>query len=403
MQILEPNEKQVHSYSNEEGHFIETFLLGTKPTNHETADPSDDFTINKEYGHKIAQTFDKKHFAIIPELIKERGRYGGGHFWAQSKDEILAGYQKHSHGIITKIKGPYPYNDGTDDYYYKANIKLAGSKAASVLINEGQKTWIPYATSCHLWTGDNHDIKNAEGLGIALVIKGAYGSDAVVTKLCKGSEQACDKSLGASILCEKEDSENAEIISSLVSKTASISTYMDNPNKEAPSNAAPQEAPKPNTIIETQKHVTESPSISQQSTVMISAEELETLKQAAKEVTVLRNKDKLNSINALLTKVKDEKARKEMTDELSKLDNKEVDLIVEKVAKLYPILKASEQEGEPKPEEEGGTKANKKGKAASITLPNEPKVEEEEQSKAASITVNEVAQLRSVLFGRRAN
>ena len=120
-----------------------------------------------------------------------------------------------------------------------------------------------------------------------------------------------------------------------------------------------------------------------------------------KIVTELKNKDKLNTLNNLLIKVKDEKAKEELIKKYSKHDN--VDQIKEILNDFLPILKASEQE-EPEPEKDDGDKQKTGGKSKGASLPAEPVIPKEEtESKAASIPVNKLQEiLKFTMSGGRA-
>jgi hypothetical protein len=412
VQILAHN-PEIQSYSNEDGHFITGFLIGTKPNEAR-------WQISKRTGHELVQKFVGKDFAIIPELInKPLSEGGGGHYFGQdTKEDLLKGYAENSHGKYTRVKGPYSYNDGSDDYYYNFDIKLRDSKAASALLEHGSKTWVPYSHSPHIWplAGPDDDIYDWEPIGGALVIKGAYGPQAVISKLCKGTASACEKSLGASSMtmkeaeerhydhidkvlegvsfekmCGQKDGELAQIITSLVSKTASSQISMPE-NKDSVTNT-PQittltaEVAKPNATVNAQEAITTA-KITNIVTPEQYAESEKSRLELEKRVTELVNKDKLNTLNNLFAKVKDEKAKEELIKKYSKLDN--VDQIKEIINELYPILRASEEEEkkeEEKPVEE--EKTAKKGRSGS--LPKEPELPKEEtESKAASVPVNKI-------------
>lgn len=405
MQILASN-PEIQSYSTEEGHFITGFLIGTKPNEAR-------WQISKKTGHDKVQKFIGKDFAIIPELInKPLSQGGGGHYFGQdTKEDLLKGYAENSHGKYTKVKGPYSYNDGTDDYYYNFDIKLRDSKAASALLEHGSKTWVPYSVSPHIWplAGPDEDIYDWEPIGGALVIKGAYGNQAVISKLCKGTAAQCEKSLGASqsaktSTCEVGDQQTAEIISSIVSKSASLPHTMPE-NKEAVSTpvvttlTAEVAKPNANATVESQTAITNA-SITKVVTPEQFSEVEKRNQELEKRVTELVNKDKINTLSNLFIKVKDEKVKEELIKKYSKLDN--VDQIKEIINELYPILRASEQEEEDKPAEDkdAGEEKEKqvkaKSKGASASLPKEPEIpkDDNESSKAASVPPNKVKGIR---------
>lgn len=145
MQVLAHN-PEIESYSEETGNYIKGFLIGTKLNDA-------NWKINKQTGHDLIKKFEGTDFAIIPHLLNTPlSKGGGGHYFGQDTPEDLKrGYAENSHGKYHKILGPYSYNDGTDDYWYSAIIKLRDSKAASELVKHGKETWVPYSVSPHIW------------------------------------------------------------------------------------------------------------------------------------------------------------------------------------------------------------------------------------------------------------
>lgn len=405
MQVLAHN-PEIQTYSNEDGNFITGFLIGTKLNDA-------NWRINKQTGHDLIRKFEGTDFAIIPQLItKPLSQGGGGHYFGQdTREDLLKGYAEHSHGKYHKVLGPYSYNDGTDDYFYNAIIKLRDSKAASELVKHGKETWVPYSVSPHIWprAGPDSDIFDWEPIGGALVIKGAYGSQAVLSKMCKGTSAQCEKSLGAStdrkdiglVLneiakpCEVKDAEAAEIISSLVSKTASIQTSMPENKADTTSNTPvvttlTAEVAKPNATVESQTAITNAAI-----TKVVTPEQYSDLEKRFAEVEKqnkqLQEDKKMNTLNNLLSKVKDEKAKEELIKKYSKSEN--VDLVKEIINEWYPVLRASEEEDkEDKPAEDEDVQQAKKvkSKGASSSLPAEPVIPKDEESKAASIPVNKL-------------
>ena len=405
MQVLSHN-PEIESYSDATGDYIKGFLIGTKLNDA-------NWKINKQTGHDLIKKFEGTDFAIIPHLLNTPlSKGGGGHYFGQDTPEDLKkGYAENSHGKYHKILGPYSYNDGTDDYWYSAIIKLRDSKAASELVKHGKETWVPYSVSPHIWpkAGPDSDIFDWEPIGGALVIKGAYGPQAVISKMCKGTSAQCEKSLGASIEtitpCEKNDEELAEIISSLVSKTAN-SPHTMSESKDAVT--TPQittltaEVAKPNTnaTVNAQEAITNA-----QVTKIVTPEQFAEAEkrnsELEKQVKQLLEDKKLNTLNNLLIKVKDEKAKEELIKKYSKHEN--VDLIKEIVNDWFPVLKASEEEQKPEAEDNGNGEKQAKPKSKGASLPAEPAIlKEETDSKAASIPVNKLQEiLRHMRSGGR--
>lgn len=304
--------------------------------------------------------------------------YGDG-----SEQSILSGYKQYSHGTYQKVLGPFPYNDGTDDVYYDCIIKLHNSKAAAALVENGQKTWIPFAHSPHIWPieGPDDNITDFRFLGGALVVKGAYGANAVISKMCKGTAPVCTKSLSASV-----DEQTAQIITSLVSKAASTQLSM--------AENIPNDVTKAPIELKTEPVSPANPAPVNQLT--ITAEELQKIKDEAvakadaiwkEKVTALETKDKNNTLNIVFAKVKDPTVRDAL---IKKYLPQDVDLVKQAVDDAIAHLS---QEEEPKPEEkpEEPPVSGKKSKSASIELPKEPVAEVE--SKTASAPVNKAVEL----------
>jgi hypothetical protein len=408
VQVLQ-HEPETKSWSDDTGDYVHGFLIGTKPNDAK-------WRVSKKTIHNLVQKFVGRDFAIIPHLIeKPLSQGGGGHYFGlDTYDDLIRGYAANSHGKYVKVKGPYSYNDGTDDVFYTADIKLRDSKAASVLMELGPKMWTPFSVSPHIWPleGPDNDITNWEPIGGALVIKGAYGPEAIISKMCRGTSAQCEKSLGASTTMQCNDTENrvAEIISSHVSLAGSTSHIM--PENANPSPPAAQvtnptvtevkaaEAPKVSATLESQQAITNAKIVTPEQY----AESEKRRQELEKQVTQLVNEAKINTLNTMFAKVKDEKVKKELLDEFGKLDKEKVDLINSSLSRLYPILKASEQE-EPQPsteETEPNGKKEQKAKSKSASLPKEPELPKQEtESKAASAPVNKAKVIAEFLRGGR--
>ena len=211
-----PGPDKSQFFHDETGNYINSYLISTKSNDA-------NWRIHKSTGHEKVKTFLNRDFPIIPELIKTPPEKGGGGHVRGTKEEVLRKYADNSHGKIIKILGPYYYKDGTDDYYYRAITKLSNSRAAAALVEHGKDTWIPYSVSPHIFIKEGNDLDgwtDWEGAGLCLVIKGAFGEESIITKLCKGSESQCMNSLVASTT-ETLDKTLAQIISSHISKFAS--------------------------------------------------------------------------------------------------------------------------------------------------------------------------------------
>jgi hypothetical protein len=201
-----------HITEQEDVHLIETFLISTKPN-------KAGWRATK---HDNIQDWVGTDFVMIPEKIFDLSQKQPGHMAEGSYEDEMAEIRQHSHGKITKVKGPFPYNDGTDDYYYNAIVKLSGSKSAAALVEHGDKTWTKFAVSPTILPteGNDDNITKYKPMGLFLVIEGAYGDNAVVEKMCRGSALKCGTSLSAAIHQLNHDTSDehlSEILTSYIS------------------------------------------------------------------------------------------------------------------------------------------------------------------------------------------
>lgn len=364
MQILE-EPRLVSETENVE--LIRTFLIGTKENEAQ-------WKISKENGHQIAQKFIGKDFYIIPERIfkpLEEGR--GGHTQEGSFESELAEIKKNSHGVIQKLYGPLSYDDGTDDYYYDAGVKLSNSKAASVLLENGSKTWTKFAVSPHLWRtrGPDDNILDAEAMGLALVIKGAYGDDAVVRKYCSGGAVKCNESLAASI---------QDVITSLESKTNALNISMSAQQVEQVS-AQPTVTEIKAPVQETAKVVEQVKEVYQPKVegITISSEEYEAYKKEREEHKQLVLENKTSKLNGMFSSVSDASEKEKLVE---KYIDENVNLLSRFLNDIKPHI-----ENSVKSAEQVAAEANKSKTANQpSSLRQEPKVEKkEENSKTAAV------------------
>jgi len=374
LQILEP--PQTESYTNEKGHYIKTFLISTKAN-------EAGWKVNRATIQDKINSFIGKPFVIIPEHLSSQRQKG--HIFANSKDGLLEEYKKHTHGIIESISQPYSYQDGTDDVFYTANIKLNDSKAASALLDSGAKTWVPFAVSPHIWhsAGPENDITDWEGISLSLVPKGAYGQEAVINKYCKGDKPSCDKSLAA--ICDKEDSSLAASITSLVSQSET-KDIMSAQVQQIPQVIAGEQTKQ--SIQEDQK---------KEDSITLTKEDFEALhkqveekKQLDEQVKTLLKENKTTKLNTIFKSVKDESLKKTLIDKYFNADvNQLNDFYGDIHSHVFPSL-IEEAKAQAEQEAKNKLVEENKGKSKAASLPKEPKVEE---SKAASIvpkSVNEI-------------
>jgi len=353
----------------EDSHIIDTFLISTKPN-------EANWRINKQTGHQKVQSFLGTDFFIIPESIFS-GEGQPGHPITGTVEEQLEQIKKNSHGKITKIKGPYPYEDGTDDYYYRANVTLSNSLAAATLIENGSKTWVPFAVSPQIAVieGPDSDVRDWKAMGLGLVIKGAYGNEAVVHKYCSGSNHVCNKTLAAAI---------QDVVSSLVSNTDIVNHTM----------AQVVEVPQVSNTNQpaVQAEVSKAPvveEIKKPEQITLTKEEFEASQKAIKEaedlkaqVTALVNEQKTNTLSQIFSSVSDESNRKVLIDKYMGADVKILKQFSDDfITHVVPSLKSNEAK----------TEDTKKSKSAATELKPEPKKEE---SKSASVVPNSINEVK---------
>ena len=431
MQILE-----VPSLDNKE-HTIETFLISTKGNDA-------NWKIDKETGHEKVKSFIGKDFSIIPELLFRPLEQGGGGHVFGPRDYVLKKYADNSHGKIVELRGPFydgklvgqdrfTVNTGKDDYYYNAIVKLNDSRAASALLEHGNNTWVPFAVSPHIFIneegGGNDEVgwKDWSGAALALVIKGAYGNEAVISKLCNGPHKACKMelmqrkaSIGEQFIQTDfyTDNQTANLITSLVSRSAStnsltmvdtttkLSTEPEQPEKPDNGGGQGQEQQQQQMKIIKDTEVIK-PNTEQ---INISADELNQLRETQKQFKEMQNERRDELLKEIFANADNEEQRNELIKEYSKLDLTAVKGLKAFHDKISPLVanatkKAIEMELQQKKEEEAKkNKVNSNGRSASISLRPEPKVEKEEESRAASSSkVDEVALLKKFMTNNGGN
>lgn len=376
MQVLE-QPRLIHE--QEDVHLLETFLFSTKMN-------KANWRISQQLGHRLAQNAIGKDFYAIPERIflpLDEGN--GGHTNRGSYKDELKEIQDNSVGKIVSISQPQYYNDGTGDYFYNAKIKLNGSKTASVIIENGEKTFPPFAVSAHVWpiNGDDDNMTDAEFMGLALVITGAYGDQSVVNKYCKGSATLCQKSLTAAIQDVINNSLNTENPNALYMSTQQVQTTAGT----IPNNGTipfPEQTPVQVPVVEEQKK-----------DITLTKEEYDSLQKQLKEqetlrseVTNLRNEYKTNILNQVFESITDENTKENIIKKYFDKDEKLVkELFEDFTAQILPV----EIEKALKAQKESNKVEEKTGKtASSSSLTPEPKKKEKEESLTASIEEKEV-------------
>ena len=209
-----------------------------------------------------------------------------------SYEQEMAEIKQHSHGTITKVKGPFPYNDGTDDYYYNGIVRLAGSKSAAALVENGNKTWTPFAVSPTILPleGTDDNITKYKPMGLFLVIKGAYGDNAVVEKMCSGSALKCGTSLSAAIHQLNHDTSDQHLSEVLTSYISVIDKSKVSMSAQTPELVQPvQNYTKPIPVQEVQP-VNQPVEVKKQESVTLTKEEYDKLNQKITDDQILNHK-----------------------------------------------------------------------------------------------------------------
>ena len=366
----------------EDVHLIRSFLISTKKN-------QAGWQLNRETGHEEVKKFIGKPFVMIPERIfqpLEEGR--GGHVASDSYENEMVEIAKNSHGIIQKLYGPYYYDDSPKDYWYESGIKLGSSQSAAILIENGNKTWDKFAVSPHIWTRDDPtDVKTFTPMGLFLVIKGAYGSQAVINKMCNGSELKCGTSLSSAIQ-NINDETMPEVLRSFIQLDDNKNVNMAAQQVEKFTEPFEAKEVKVDTVTQVPKQaeqnkVAEEVSVKLEAPkgITISNEEFEAYKKEREEHKQLVLENKTNKLNTLFNVVADAEAKNEL---VKKYISEDVNLLVKFSNDLLPHVEKFNKGKEVTTEktDEG------KSETASV-LKDEPKKEKSE-SLAGSIVPNKV-------------
>ena len=389
MQILEHPR---HITEQEDVHLIETFLIGTKPN-------KNGWGISRNSKTNINDWIGKD-FVIIPEQIFNDNARMRGHvedITDGSYDSMMSEIQRHSHGKITKVKGPIKYDDGSDDYYYNAIVRLSGSKSAAALRENGSKTWVPFAVSPTLWPeeGDDDNITRYRPMGLFLVIEGAYGDKAVVEKMCSGSALKCGTSLSAAI-------ENLNHNTSDQQLSEVLSSYISNSDKIKVEMSQTQELQKPveNFTVNTpiQAPVQEKVELKQDEKITFTKEEYDAIQKEkeaslklAEEVSELKKERDQNILNSVFGSIEKEEERTVVFEKYMNKDTKLVKQVYEDIIK-YVLPRKVEEAKNVKVEKE-----KVESKSASVLKP-EPRIDKNE-SLSASVQTDDISisECRSIL------
>jgi hypothetical protein len=367
----------------EDVHLIRSFLISTKPNKAL-------WRISKETGHDKVKEFIGKDFVIIPERIfkpLEEGR--GGHVQGKNFEDEMKQIKDNSHGKIEKLYGPFYYDDGSGDYWYEAGSRLNGSKAATVLLDNGEKTWTKFAVSPHVWPrdGDDNNLTDWDPMGLFLVIEGAYGNDATVKKYCSGSETVCSKSLAAAIQEVINSSLNTQNATDNIMSAQELSTGTSTGTEQISFKYTPQPVQTVQTPVQTPVELKKDENIT------LTKEEYDTVQKQLKEQEELRNEvsqlkqeRNTNILTSVFGSIEDQEQRENV---IKKYLDKDVNL----VKSVYDDIKTHIV---PKLIANGQTVKEGKPESKTASLKPEPKISKEE-SKVASIQEPTVSDFRSLL------
>ena len=363
-------------HEKEDVHLLRTFGFSTKMNQAR-------WRVSQQFGHQLAKDALNKDLYAIPERIFNED-LGYGHPKG-TKEEEYAEIRENSVGKISKLYGPFYYPDGTGDYYYDFGVKLNGSRAASVIMENGSKTWTPFAVSAHIWPTDGNDdnITGAEFMGLGMVIKGAYGDQSVIKKYCTGGAVKCEQSLAAAIQDVINNSFNSENQNTNIMSTQ-LQTGTSTGTEDATNirfNVTPQKPAETVPILETEKK-----------DITLTKEEYDSLQKQLKEqeelrtqITDLRNEHKNTILRQVFSSVEDQNTQENL---IKKYFDKDEKLVKELFEDFTANILPKKIEAAVKEAKENITAEKKEGsRTASGVLREEPKlkVKEEEESLTASI------------------
>lgn len=385
LQLEEPR----HITEQEDVHLIETFLISDKLN-------EAGWALNRNTKTDI-QEWVGKDFVMIPEKIFDPTESQPGHVSGDSYEEEMAEIRKHSHGKIVKVKGPYNYDDGSDNRYFKAVVRLKDSLSANSLVENGNKTWVPFAVSPQIWReeGPRENVTKYKPMGLFLVIKGAYGENSVVEKMCTGSALKCGTSLSAAIHQLNHDTNDQHLSEVLTSYISVIDK-----NKVSMSAQTPEQVQTPVqnfTKPELVQHTLNQPvELKKDETISLTKDEYDKLNKSnteqadlKTEVEQLKKERNESIINQVFGSIEDQEARNKIFAKYAELKDARVVKQVYEDFNTYILPKAIAKATE--------SKTEVKSEKASVLKP-EPKSDKKE-SLSASVETDDISisECRSIL------
>ena len=346
---METVDYRLHSYIENGEHFVRGYLIGTKPTN---LGPFSWSLSKKTINDKVKQFKDlETDFIAVPDLLKKSAREG--HIFASTYEELLEKQKPAVRGKIKEIYGPYDYEDGTDDVYYKFKAKVEDPDVSKALA----AGVLPLSVSPYVWPRENgklvdpelltdrHEIEDWIPAHVALVKEGAFGWRAVLDKQCFGSEGQCNTALAASSI------DTANSISSQLQSEAQKTSEM---SENTQANLANSPAGNTNSLptVDNAPIKNNAPNISSP-TGSVSVEEFNALKEQLKDYdTVKKTNEKLvlklktEALNKIFGSVNDEETKKALYKRYMNVEDFDVlsDLHNDIMSHVVPLLKAKAPE-----------------------------------------------------------
>lgn len=299
---------RLKSFKEDGKHYVSGFLLGTK-------------TGDKGWGaHRDTIDDNIKEFKGMDWIVSPKKFDPTEHFLVGATYEEQIKKQKDvTRGFIDDISGPFPYNDGTDDFYYKFRTEVEDQEVSEALLT-GR---LPFGTSPYIWPTDEKGnfinpadltveerahVKYWKPVHVALVTQGTFGDIAKIGKQCLGPQGVCKQALAGS-------SENvAEYLSSQIDigKQLSGNTMENQPNVNSETQTEQVQAPKINNQtsqapIVPQVQQTEQKEDKKQE---IEAEVQRQLSEKDKIIQKLLTKDKINTLSSIFVNFEDEDTKK---------------------------------------------------------------------------------------------
>jgi hypothetical protein len=345
-------------YDNEGKHLIKGFLIGTKIADNKNGLR---WSVDKHTLKDLVHQFEQEQYGDIVFAPKSLTGSKDDHPWGDNFEHQFQYQKQFTKAKLRKLYGPFDYEDGSDDYYYKFTGEVF-DKPVSNALRTGE---LPYSVSPMIYPTDeagnvlNYEIPNKIGVKywkpahIAIVPEGAFGPQAIIEKQCFGDEGKCFAALAASAA----NVNVAEIISSQLLSQGQNSTIMSDANPQnlsGPAQNANSNVPQVNNApvkVETQN--TPNPVQTQvQTPTQVSVEEFTKLQTELAAQTKINEKlvlkQKTDTLNKIFGNVKDENER---TKIIKKWVGEDVDILADFHSDILNYVVAPQALKETKKEE----------------------------------------------------